>query len=243
MPDPVVYVETPLIAPPGRKKGLLPRNDTPGKVCGFLADRPGVELIPVAEWDQLIKTGVTMRDEVPWIYDQDGVGSCAAESACGGLDLARAIAGGKPVKFNPWGTYYYTSGGVDNGSTLPDNLESLRTVGAFPESLHPRSKGWRAKPTPEAHEAAKKYKIQEFYEIRSWEEFGSALLQRFPVYWGYTGHAILAVQLLNRTQFVYRNSWSDDWADGGFGVANASSIQWSYGVYALCNAILPNEEF
>jgi hypothetical protein len=230
--------ETPLVVPPGKKKGLLLRDDRPGESCGFLRDMPTIDVIPVAQWPEWIEAGITMRPEVPWIYDQDGVGSCAAESACGGLDLIRSVCGYEPVKFNPWGVYHYTGGGNDNGSTLVANLKFLRERGAYPESVWPRSKGYRATPDAAADEAAKKYKILEFYEVQSWEEFGSALLHRFPVYWGYTGHAILGVQLLNTSQFLYRNSWGEAWSDNGFGVANASSIQWGYGVYVVCNAIL-----
>lgn len=233
---------TPLVPPPSQGKGLLYRDDKPGSACGFLSDYPAFDVIPVSDWAQYIDQGITMRDDVQFIYSQGQVGSCAAESACGGLDLARSICGYDAVKFNPYATYHYSSGGSDRGSTLTENLRLLREMGAFPESIWPRSRGWRTKPSAAAHEQAKKYRILEFFEIKSWEEFGSALLHRFPVYWGYSGHAILAVGLPNTSQIIYRNSWSDNWGDSGFGVANASQIIWGYGVFAICNAIFPDDE-
>jgi len=238
MPDPTLtYPVTPLIPSENRMMGLLPRDDLPGEYCNLFHDKPAIDIIPVTEWPALIQQGITMRPEVPWIYDQDGVGSCAAESACGGLDLIRSISGFPTVKFNPWGVYHFTGGGGDNGSTLSANLRYLRDQGAIPESLWPRSHGYRPAPSAEALAAARSYRILEYYEISSWVEFGTALLHRFPVYWGNTGHAMLAVQLLNTTQFLYRNSWAESWGDKGFGIANSSSIYWSHGAYCICNAI------
>jgi len=237
-----VWTPTPLVPPPGCGKGLRMRDTLPGQVCGCASDLPEFDVIPVDQWDDYIASGVTMKDEVNWIYNQGQVGSCAAESACGGLDLARSICGYRPVKFNPYATYHYSSGGSDRGSTLTENLRLLRTMGAFPESVWPRSNGWQRKPSTEAHEAAKLYRILEFYEVRSWEEFGSALLHRYPVYWGYSGHAILAVELLNKSQLLYRNSWGENWNNGGFGVANSSQVIWNYGVFLIINSVLPDSE-
>lgn len=233
----IIHPETRLIVPPGKKKGLLYPTEPPGKVCGFFRDVPGVDIIPIEEWDEYIPKIDGMREDVWLIYDQDGIGSCAAESGYGGLDLSRELSGLPRVRFNPWGTYYYSSGGRDQGSTLHENLRLLREMGAFPEELHPRSLGWNRKPSEQAHTEAKKYRIDEFYEISSWEEFGSALLHRFPVYWGYTGHAILATDLLNKSQFIYRNSWSDRWGDQGFGTISASRIEWAYRVYCIRSTI------
>jgi len=147
------------------------------------------------------------------------------------------------VEFNPWAMYYTSSHGVDGGSTLSENLSLLKNQGAVPMSLWDRSKGWRTKPSDEAYAAAKQYRILEYYQIPNgdWEAFGSCLLNRWPLYWGYSGHAIVGVDLLNTSQFRYLNSWGE-WGNAspfnkeigyGFGVVNNSSIMWAYGVYAF----------
>jgi len=235
------YEVTPMIPPPGRKTGLLYRTDQPGDGSPFLRSAPGFRTIPKAEWKQWIEGGMNLSSQVWSVFDQNGAGSCAAESCNGGFKVIREIAGLKRVEFNPYAMYYTTSGGVDSGSTLQANLAHLRDRGAIPEAIWPRSKGWRAKPSNEAYEAAKLYRIDEFYEVTTWDEFASALLQNWVIYWGYSGHAIVGVDLLNEDQFLYLNSWGrwgqkspyNKVVDYGFGVANRSQIMWGYGIYAF----------
>lgn len=228
--------ETPLTPPPGRKLGALTRNDRPGENCGYWAEQSDTYIIPQEEWGEWIEAGIDLRKNCNMVFDQNGIGSCAAEGACGALDITRDVAGLPFVEFSPLFTYHTTSGGSDRGSTLNDNLRELKTTGACPEAIWPRSKGFRAKPSEEAYEAAKAYRIVEYYEIRNWLEMGSAMLQRFPVYAAYAGHAWVALKPVNTRQLTWRNSWGTSWGDGGYGVLNASRVQFSYGIYAIRTA-------
>jgi hypothetical protein len=175
-----------------------------------------------------------LRPYVKVVLDQGQVGSCATESTTGAVMISRAFRGLEHVLLNPWFIYRVTSGGRDAGSSIDDNLEFVRANGIAPESLHPRSLGWRAKPSEEAIEAATKFRIEEFYDISSIDEMVSALLQGFPVVWGAKGHAVCKVQHLNEAQGLDLNSWGDDRADNGFEVwASYRAVNWAYGAWAV----------
>lgn len=239
------YPETPRVPPVGWKPGVSPRTDQPGDSCPFLRAAPGFRVVPESEWPQWIESGINLSAFVVTVFNQGSVGSCASESCCGALKVVREMCGLPRIEFNPYGVYGRVNGGSDSGSSLTDNLAFVRDKGAFPESAWPRSKGWQPTPSSEAYAEAKKYRIDEYYEIANWAEFASAMLQGWVVYWGYSGHAIVGVDLLNDQQFLYLNSWGK-WGQAskynpigyGFGVANRSSIMWSYGAFAFRSSIV-----
>lgn len=219
-----------LIIPDGKKTGCLPRVSKVGGVCPLLSDR--VKTIPVGEWPGLIGE-VELRSRVTKIKDQDGVGSCATESTSQGVEIVRAWSGKPYVELNPWFIYQTTSGGSDRGSSIDENLEFVRANGIAPESIWPRSKGWRTRPSEEAKAAALEYRIDEFFDITTTEEIGTALLLGFPVVFGWQGHSCVLTQLLSTTEAEYANSWAPTWGDQGFGRIRLSSINFQYGAFAI----------
>lgn len=230
-----------LVIPSGRRAGCLPRESKVGQWCPLASEH--IEIIPRQEWASLIGDGVSMRPRVNMIKDQDGVGSCATESTTQGVEIARDMAGFKWVQLNPWFIYHSTSGGSDRGSSIDANLRFVRENGIAPESVWPRSKGWRSKPSSEAYEAAKEFKIEEFYDITSIDEVGSCLLKGFAVVFGWSGHSVIYTRLLDSSTGEYANSWSTRWGDEGFGKLALRSVNWGYGAYAIrvpqMNAPLP----
>jgi len=223
-----------LILPPGYKRGLTLPTRPVQEVCKPLS--AVIKTIPVEKWPQMIGE-ISLRPRGPKPpYDQGPVGSCASEGGVGGLHIIRNVAGLPEKRLNPYFVYNDTSGGRDNGSNILDNLASLRTRGVAPQDVWPRSKGWRAEPSAEAKREALKYRIDEFYYIENWEQFGTALLKGFPVVFGYSGHAIVAVELLSTNSLLYLNSWGD-WGDDGHGTLRASSIVWPYGAFAVRTAV------
>lgn len=226
---------TALIIPPGKKTGCKLRTTRPGDLCSLFGER--IPVIPVSDWGDLIGE-VELRSCVTQILDQDGVGSCAAESTTQAVMIARKLEGQEFVLLNPWSIYATTSGGVDDGSSIDANLAFVRANGICPESVWPRSKGWRAHPTTEAVEAAKQYKISEFYDLGTTQEIGTALLLGFPVIMGWNGHSVVLSQLLNTTTAEFANSWASTWGDQGFGSVKLSAINFGYGCYAVRTAVI-----
>lgn len=217
--------------PDGRFPGCLPRTSKPGELFPMASE--GIQIIPRSEWPKY--TGkVSLRPFVKVVLDQDGVGSCACESAAQAIMVARAVAGLPHVQLNPWFIYHHTSHGRDQGSSIDDNLAFIREYGCAPESVWPRSNGWRAKPSKEAYEAAMEFRGFEAFDISNVNEMVSALLAGFAVDYGANGHSVLKVEHLDDRQGLDINSWDITWGDQGFGVwASYSAVNWAYGAWAL----------
>jgi len=230
--------EDQLTLPDGYKLGCLPRRSRFGEVCAPFADK--IDVIDRKYWPDLL-ANISLRSKVPVVLDQGSVGSCATESSTSSVHVTRAMNGLPFDLLNPLFVYHTTSGGQDQGSNIDDNLVFVRDKGIAPESVWPRSKGFRAQPSDEAYREALKYRIDEFYDISSFAEFGTALLLGFPVVFGYSGHSVLAVALKDVDTVIYLNSWSDSWGDKGYGTLRTSSIHWGYGAWAVRSVRLPDE--
>lgn len=172
------------------------------------------------------------------VHNQKNVGSCAAEGSSGSMACRRNQDGSDTPTLNPYAMYHTTSGGSDRGSTLHDNLAFLQEFGCPSEKIWPRSKGWRTKPSAEAMEDALSYRLSldGVVKVNNRREFWTMILAGFPVYFGYTGHAIFASNVLDLDRFTYVNSWDESWGDNGRGTLSSSRIYWGYGAYAVIAA-------
>ncbi|MFZ5833211.1 MAG: hypothetical protein ACOY3P_24245 [Planctomycetota bacterium] len=229
---PIVSSLTPIaVPPPGKALGCLPRESKIGQWCPMASER--IKIIPRAQWADFAQD-ISLRPHVREVLDQDGVGSCAAEATTGGVMIGRAFAGLPHVSLNPWSIYRVTSGGRDRGSAIDANLEYAREHGICPMDMHPRSLTWRAEPSEAAKEAAKQYRIVEFYDVTTIDEMVSCLLMGFPVVYGSSGHAVCKVAHLDDSRGLDLNSWGADWGDGGFGVwASYRAVDFRYGAFAI----------
>lgn len=203
---PVSRFDVPDYFVPGVKDPNMPLGQIPG--VPIFGEALGDKVIPENEWLDAINAehAVKLSESVWTVLNQGSVGSCASEGITGGCILVRALSGRKNVLCNPYGIYGRVNGGSDSGSSLQDNIAFVRKYGCFPESVWPRSKGWRAQPTEAAYEAASHYKLDESYDINNssasqfYAEFFSALMLGFPVYFGYPGHAILACDVVEESK-------------------------------------------
>jgi len=213
----VKYTVTPLIPPPGRVKGCLLRTTKLGDLCPLARDH--IKIIPRGEWAGIIEQRAAdeleVRDLVKDILDQNGYGSCASEEVAQGLMTTRAFEGQPHVLLSPCSLYAFLCGGRDAGSGIGENWARARDVGIMPMSEWPRSKGWRAKPSPD--------QLKE-------------LLSGFVVGYGRSGHAILAVDMLDTSHFLYANSWGD-WGDEGFGIDRITNVNWNFGAFAARSTV------
>lgn len=221
--------------PAGRKPGV--------KVDKRAMDRARpvtevIEVIPEQFWDELAASQWHAAKDLCYRYtlDQDGIGSCAAESACGTKAACDTRQGLPMVLYNPLGTYYTTSGGSDRGSVIGENLELIVSQGCFPEEVWPRSKGFRAEPSKEAKEIAGFFRLREFFTVTDTASLVSALLQGYNVHAGYSGHAISFSRYMGKGVLRFKNSWGQ-WGEDGFGTLSVSKVYYPYGAYAYKDVV------
>jgi hypothetical protein len=215
------------------KPGCLARKT----LCGsrFPLAEEQIEIIPSSQWASYVGQ-ISLRPYVKTVLNQGSVGSCACEATAQAVMIARAFAFPTlpHVELNPWFIYQETSGGRDRGSSIDENLAFAMEYGIAPVSVWPRSKGWNARPTKEAYEAAKEFRIKEVFDIATVNGMVSALLKGFPVVYGSNGHAVTKVEHLNDREGLDINSWGTGWGSGGFGTwATYRAVNWQYGAFAV----------
>jgi len=238
MKTPLYTATTELIVPPGKRTGANLRTDKPGERCAFLEEgehrNAKIKLIDEDEWKPHIKD-TPRRSTVSWILDQNGNGSCATEAATGGQAFNEKKQGRSVKLYNPLFMYHTTSGGRDGGSNLGDNLVFLRDKGVCEESIWPRSKGFRARPSDEAYENALLHRLGEYFEISSTTGVGTALILDFVVIFGWQGHCCYLIDLIDERTAIFVNSWGK-WGDNGCGTIRLSAINFGYGCYCYQTA-------
>lgn len=230
--------------PRGKQRGLRPRHESrlPRPQLPSVADR--MTVIPESDWPVKLADPdcPRLRPYVWDILDQDGVGSCASEAITGAIMCRREFAGAPRLKLNPWFAYHTVSGGVDMGSTLQDNVAFVRDKGVCTQDVWSRSEGWQATPSREAYQDGLRHRLLEAVDVTNKAEFGTCVLLGIPVYFGYSGHAIFAVDLIDTLRFRYANSWDEGWGDQGFGSLAFEEVMWLYGAYGILGVTQPDDE-
>ena len=225
------------IIPEGKKAGCLLRSTKVGAACPLFGEK--IQVLSESEIREAIakrkETNRRVREFVDEILDQNGVGSCATEALAQGVKTRKKMSGRDCKTLSPWFIYYHSSGGVDRGSSIDENLALARDIGIPSMDIWPRSKGWRTKPSEEAYTDALNNRILEFYDITTIQEIRTALVLGFVVEFGHDSHAELMLDLENYDGADVANSWSTNWGDKGFHATPfpLSRVNFGYGCFAF----------
>ena len=193
------------------------------------------QVIPEGERRELAELVTPASEFVMKVKRQAG-NSCASNALAGAVEITRNWQGLPYKELNPTSIYSFACGGRDRGSSLSKNMRLAIEKGIAPTNVFSTT-NYRVKPKGEAAEEALNYRVTEACVLRNENEFKSALLDGFVIYFGYRGHAINGAKYIDERRFAYLNSWGENWGNNGFGTLRYSSIYWAYGVYAIlaCN--------
>jgi hypothetical protein len=212
-----------------------------------------VPIIPREQWPTHISAidaaGGGLDLLVTRIYDQGREGSCTSNATCQSHEILQNAQYGphRVVHLSAISLYKRVGSSPMSGSSVSANLRELRSRGALPVEPcgglfpHCMSNTGFSQRYPSGWEAtAKLFKGGEYFEIRSYEGFITALLRGYPVVYGRQGHAICAVRPVirnGRLYVKYANSWHHSWGDHGFGYDSESQIrqgaQWAFALRSV----------
>lgn len=229
--------------PPGRRTGCNPRKSKAGEVCSLFSEK--IKVIDPNDWDQILAdrlaSGQSLkgRSDVRKIKDQDGVGSCACEATCQAMEVTMVRSGQPWEELNPWSLYRLVTQ-RDDGSSIDEDLQVARDVGVLPVSFFPRYDAngkvinrWNATPPDNWKEIALQYRIDEFFDITTVAEAGTALIEDYALVFGYQGHSECMEDLLPKSNGDTANSWGTDFEEAGFHVVSLQRIDFRYGCFAV----------
>lgn len=208
------------------------------------------EVIPMEQWDDIMDRKDAekswLSDLIVLVHDQDGEGSCVAESKTAQWEI-KCVETLGPDQFIPLSAaslYRRTGSSPGSGSTLSANLREMRSKGALPldtadnrarfKHVH-RAVGYRT-PLPEDwEETGALFKEDEYVDLEDVESLGSAILTNKPVTYARSSHCITAVKMIgrrrtNNLRFGYLNSWGqwgtrlNDRFSYGMGIDSFSTV-------------------
>ncbi len=221
--------------PAGQAMGATPREDSYGDSFRTFAD--SIEVIGRSKWRELSESE-SVKSLVRKIKNQQRWPSCTANAGVQGFEICWNLTFGPEqwIEFSPISVYKHC-GNATSGSSVSCIARTLQTVGCLPADT-PGNREWmRFNGLDPDHvmdavdyrdsyprgyeETAALFRLDEAYDIDSFDEFMTSLLNGWPVLYGRHGHAILGVRGVQdsrgRWHSEYANSWHHTWGNEGYG--------------------------
>jgi hypothetical protein len=226
-----------------RALGCRPRQSEPGSFCGFFDEH--FKAIPRSDWAEYSENDVSVEQLIRDVYNQGNEGTCTANGGAQAFCITTVMQYGDKahMKMSPISTYKFCARGPNTGSSVDCIARRMRDNGLLPvdnsrnrqilttAGLNPdhvlKATGYYQRFPSGWEETAKHFRIDEMYEVRSYEEFISALFYDFAVLYGRAGHAICGTKPKRRTGrwgSNYVNSW------GNWGAASEDNPDLTYGI-------------
>ena len=200
---------------------------------------PAELLIPESEWQARIQEMEERKSRVSDILAQAGVpvlnqantNYCWAFAPTMCLMAMRAVQNQPMVVLSPASvaapiTKYRNVGGYGG-----DSLQYIIDQGLAPESMWPQTAIDRRYDTEASRTARAEFKATEWWSLRprNVQEQISCLLRRIPIstglnYWAHQVCDVDPVWVNGRIGVKFRNSWSADWGEDGYGIRQGNKL-------------------
>jgi hypothetical protein len=221
------------------------RLDKPKMGTPLWKERHGV--LSRADWDQDLDFRRDADIQAP-VLNQGGTSACVGFASATAFALAWQLqhhnAEAAGLRFSPWFVYGNINGGVDEGSSVGEALDSLHTVGICRNDEVPEGTLFNTAFSSGAFDTAKGFRIEQAILCPSFDEIATAIQLTSPVVIaihpgqgfqdcrfpgilpdrtgavGSLGHAMCALGLKlidNEWHLLVQNSYSEIWGDVGFG--------------------------
>lgn len=226
--------------------------------CASFGDSIGI--IPESEWrghiERMDAENSGIDQLVTRIYDQKQEGSCVANACSQAIEILQAAQFGKEnvTHLSAMSLYKRIGRSPSSGAMVDDGLEESASRGVLPldnpenrakfgDAVMPNT-GWSNR-FPDGWEAtAKRFRVTEWFVLRSVAELVTAGIKGHPIVVGRAGHSICYCRPMYRNGqlvFKYVNSWSENWADKGFGYDSISMIRQSASWAFAARSVVVNE--
>jgi hypothetical protein len=243
----------------GLFNGCVPREDAPGDNFAVFSSK--FRTIPRDEWIELPEDE-SNKALIQKIKNQGREGTCTANGCASGIECAWNMTFGTDrwVELSPISLYKQCARGPNTGSSVSCIMKTARELGALPVDT-PENRAWMesvglnpahvmdatgfSQRYPQDWEqTAQHFRVDEVFDIESFDEFITALQKGFVVSYGRKGHSILGVRAVRKSGqwcIEYANSWGD-WGADGYGYDTEQFVSGSirqYGAIAIRNCHVP----
>ncbi len=248
----------------GLFNGALPREDNYGE--NFRTFESEFEVIPRDQWKDLaaaIDDAGSIEALVQKLKNQGREGTCTANEVASAIEVIWNLTFGPKhwVELSPISLYKQCGTSANSGSSVSCVVGTAQKLGALPVD-NELNREWMAsvglntshvmdavgfsqRYPQDWEQTAQYFRIDEVFDINTFDEFITALLMGFPVCYGRKGHSILGVRLVFRNgkpHIKYLNSWGN-WGDEGYGYDSESFVSGSirkYGAFAVRSVHVPD---
>ena len=223
--------------PPGRAKGLIPRDFTKKPYGSLMFAKPfSIPLIPESDWQGLLDAQIAAKAQLTDVRntgmngqpipsrDQAQKGYCWAHSSVSAAMIARAVNGEPYADLSAYAVACIIKNYRDEGGEGSDSLEWIAQNGVPTSQFWPQQSMSRSNDNPTMRANAALHKYTQWMDLDPAQmkaQLVTCLLMGIPVVsdFNWWSHSVCTVDLVSLNPFTTTiwNSWGDSWSQNGMG--------------------------